>query len=308
MEEDIYSPGESFPLIDAIDHEILMHRDAHFGGHFPTMIDYYREERKGIQPEFDLERIEKLAALESEIGQNLAALFLIGSEMERVADAREAYKTLRSIYEVNSSKNRIPKLLADLILTEDEEAAEEVQAIVAEKDKMVPALIDLVRNEDFHDPLFPGYGQAPSLAVKCLGLIGDKRAIISLFESVGQDDFFADDQILKALRSIGEPAKQFLLRVVAGRPITEDNERAAIALVAFNDDPEAAETCFRLLQSPDVREDPCLPTYLVMACEGLQDPVKRENFKTLSYDALLPKQLREDMKAIIHSWEEQKNK
>lgn len=304
MEEDIYSPGEAFPLIDAIDHEILMHRDVHFGGHFPTMIEYYREERKGTNSEFDLARIEKLAALEKELGQNLAALFLMSSEMERVADAKEAYKTLRSIYEVNKPANHIPRLLADLILTEEEEPTEEIQAIVAQKDKIVPALIDLVRNEDFHDPLFPGYGQAPFLAVKCLGLIGDKRAIISLFESVGQDDFFADDQILKALKLIGEPAKQFLLKVVAGRPITEDNERASIALVAFNDDPEVAEACFRLLQAPDVKEDLCLPSYLVMACEGLKNPISREQFKTMSQDPALLKQLREDMKGIIHSWNE----
>ena len=26
--------SEQFPIVDAIDHDILMHRDAHFGGKF----------------------------------------------------------------------------------------------------------------------------------------------------------------------------------------------------------------------------------------------------------------------------------
>lgn len=298
---------EEYPLADAIDHEILMHRDAHFGGHFPTMIDYYREERKGAILDVDLKRIERLALLEEQMKQNLAALFLSAHEMQRVADAREAYSQLKQIYEVNQVKNRIPQLIADLILTEDEEGESEIQALVAQKDKVVPILIDLLKNEDLYDPLFPGYGQAPSLAVKCLGLIGDKRAIISLFESLGHEDFFADDQIVKALKEIGEPAKEFLLRVVAGRPINEDNERAAIALISFREDENVAETCFDLLQALDVQQDPCLPTYLVLACEGLKNPAKREAFIQLSKEGHLSRQLKEDMKAIIHGWEEDKN-
>ena len=74
----------------------------------------------------------------------------------------------------------------------------------------MPALIDLLRNEDFYDPLFPGYGEAPVLAAKCLGLIGDKRAIISLFEAIGEGDFFNEDIILDALHVIGNPARDFL--------------------------------------------------------------------------------------------------
>jgi hypothetical protein len=299
-----YDPNEHYPLADAIDHEILMHREVHFGGHFPTMIDYYQKEGKGVQAEFDLARIEELAKLEGALGQNLAVLYLAGSEAEKVAEVKNFYKQLRSIYEINNPKNRIPQLIADLILTEDEEANEEIQVIVAEKERIVPFLIDLLRNEELYDPLFPGYGQAPSLAVKCLGLIGDKRAIISLFESLGQGDFFADDQILKALKAIGEPAKTFLLRVVEGKPINEDNERAAIALIQFKDDEQVGHTCLRLLHDLDVQRDPCLPTDLVLGCEGLTDRAKRNEFIALSKEKNIPRQLQEDMKAIIHGWEE----
>jgi hypothetical protein len=294
---------EQFPLIDATDHEILMHREAHFGGQFPIMLEYYQQGGKGIQSEFEIERIEQLAKLEKQLRQDLAPLFLEGSEVERIADAKEAYKRLRTLYEMKNLRSAYPRLIADLILAEDEDAQAEIDAIVAEKEKIVPSLIELLRSEDFYDPLFPGYGLAPGLAVQCLGQIGDKRAIISLFEALGQGDFFDDEQILRALKQIGEPAKQFLLRVVKGHPINEDNERAAIGLIQFKDDPEVTETCFKLLQDSAVQKDPCLPTYLVMVCEGLKDPDKRQSFQALAKEAHLPHQLKEDIKVILRDWD-----
>lgn len=305
MDPEVDLPFEQFPLVDAIDHEILMHRDAHFGGLFPIMLDYYRQEKKGIQPEFDIARIERLAALEDQVKQNLAAIFLAAPEMQKVADSREAYQRLRAIYEVKNPKTRYPRLIADLILSEEEEPEAEIASIAAEKDKIVPALIDLLSSEELYDPLFPGYGQAPFLAVECLGRIGDKRAIISLFETLGHGDFFADEQIVKALKTIGKPARDFLLHVVKGHPITEDNEKAAIALIAFKEDAEVANCCFDLLQKTDVQKDPCLPTYLVLACLGLEDPIKRESFKQMAQDTKLPSLLREDIKGVIHDWEQQ---
>lgn len=304
MEPEDNLPFEQFPIVDAIDHEILMHRDAHFGGQFPIMLDYYRNEGKGVQPEFDLPRIERLTLLEEQLKQNLAALFLSAPEMQKVADSRFMYQKLKAIYDVKKPKNHYPILIADLILSEEDEPEVEIAAIAAEKDKIVPALIDLLRNEEMYDPLFPGYGQAPFLAVQCLGRIGDKRAIISLFEALGQGDFFADDQIIKALKVIGEPAKDFLLHVVNGRPINEDNEKAAIALIAFKEDEGVANYCFDLLQQPDVLKDPCLSTYLVLACAGLQDPVRRQALKVMSKDSRCSSLLREDIKGVMRDWEE----
>lgn len=299
MEQDDLS--EHFPLIDATDHSILMHRDAHFGGDFSIMLDYYKQDGKGVQEDFNIERIEELAKLEKELKQNIAAIYLSMGEAQKIAESRKVYKQLRQIYEIKKARSIHPQLIADLILTEDKEAKEEIKAIVAEKDLIVPFLIELLRNEDFYDPLFPGYGLAPGLAVEALGYIGDKRAIFYLFEALGQGDFFADDQILKALKMIGEPAKQFLLKVVKGRPINEDNERAAIGLIQFKDDPEVALTCFQLLKDPAVQRDPCLPTYLALACEGL-DLQKRKEFIEFAKDNKLPKQLKEDMKTLIHAW------
>lgn len=289
---------DHFPVADQIDHEILMHRDAHFGGLFSVMLDYYREEKKGVQPDFSIERIERLEQLEVAMKQNLAPLLLTGPEAEKIGEAKTAYKKLRAIYELESAKSQIPKLIADLILAETEEAEEEIKAVVAEKNLVVKPLIDLLRNENFYDPLFPGYGQAPVLAAECLGLLSenDKRAIISLFEAIGQLDFFADDKMIHALKLIGEPAKAFLLKVLHGHPITEDNEKAAIALLEFQD-AEVAQAALNLLKEKEVQNDLSLSTYLVLACEFL--PMNQwEEFIELVKQPSFPKHLELDAKRI----------
>ena len=296
--------SEDFPITDAIDIAILMHREAHFGGKFEFMIDYYEKGGKGVMPDFDLERIRQLALWERDIKQNLAALYLSGADAEKVAESRKAYRDMRALYEVKKASSPFPLLIADLILSEDEEPRAEIEAIIAQKSAIVPFLIDLLRSPDFHDPLFPGYGQAPHLAVKCLGEIGDKRAIISLFEEIGEGDFFDEDAILTALKVIGAPAKEFLLRVVKSKPLNIDNEKAAIALVTFRDDPEVAEECFKLLLDPIVRKDQALSTYLILACEGLTKPDLQKQFAALSEDQTIDRTLREDIKVVAKSFDQ----
>ncbi len=185
------------------------------------MLDYYLNEGKGIHPDFDLERIYALTKIEKEMKADLAPLMLSGADAEKVAKSKGAYKKLKHLYEKHKPETKQMRLIADLILSEEIDPVEEMQAIVEEKAAIVPALIEVIKSEDYYDPLFPGYGLAPSLAAKCLGLIGDKRAIIALFESIGQGDFFDDDVALEALRNIGKPAKDFLLKVLHRKQITE---------------------------------------------------------------------------------------
>lgn len=291
-----------FPVADSKDHAILMHRDAHFGGNFDFMLKYYASGGKGMSPAFDIEQIQALAEVEKKAQANLASLMLSGPEAERVALAREAYKKLRKVYETHVKISENARLIADLILSEEEHPQAEIDAIANKKEAIVPLLIDLLRSEDFSDPLFPGYGFAPSLAAECLGKIGDKRAIISLFESIGAFDYFDEEIALSALKKIGEPAKAFLLKVLQGKPINEDNERAAIALIPFKDDEEVAKTCLKMLQDPDFKKDLALSTYLVLACEGLKSQADKDLFKTLSNDKSLPKELLQDMATISKLW------
>ncbi len=294
--------SEQFPIVDAIDHDILMHRDAHFGGKFSVMLDYYKREGRGCQPEFKVSRIEQLAVIETELKENLSALFLVAHEIQKVADARSSYQKLRSIYEIERPRTHYPRLIADLILTEEDDPEAEIGAIVQEKGAIVPSLIELLKSEEIYDPLFPGYGQTPLFIADCLGRIGDKKAIVSLFEAIGQGDFFADDQMIRALKAVGAPARDFLLKVLKSSPINEDNERAAIALISFKDEEEVANCCLDLLKREDVKKDPSLPTYLVLACAGLKDPFKRQALIDMSKDSALSSVLRHDIKAVIDEW------
>lgn len=292
-----FEEPEDLPLTDEIDQSILMHRDAHFGGLFDLMIDYYLKGGKGIHPEFEMERIRELALMERELKKNLASLLLSGADAEKVSQSRTFYKKLRELYDSDKPIHKLPKLVADLILTESDTAEEEIEAIVKEKAEIVPFLIEILRSEELHDPLYPGYGHAPALAMKCLGLIGDKRAIISLFESIGNGDFFDEDIAVQALHAIGEPAKLFLLNVLNGKPLNADNETAALALISFKDDPVVSEACFKMLRELDLNKQSYLATYLILACEGLPKEYQAE-FKKLAEDPHTPKLLKQDFKAV----------
>lgn len=296
-------------LTDEIDSQILMHRDAHFAGSFPVMIEYYEKGGRGVNPEFDLERIRRLALLELRTQQNLAPLLLTAAEAEKVASSRQMYKQLKSIYDQKPSKNNLAKstvkLIADLVLTESQDPQKEIKAIVAEKGSIVSSLIELLYSEDLYNPLFPGYGQAPFLAAQCLGEIGDKRAIIALFESIGKHDFFAEEISLRALKLIGKNAQDFLLKVVQGHPYNDDNIKAASCLIEFKEDQEVGEICLKLLQEKEVKSNFPFATYLILGCSNLKNPNSQKLFQQLSDDALLPKNLKRDIQAIANSWKEE---
>jgi hypothetical protein len=293
---------EDLPLTDSIDQAILMHRDAHFSGSFDVMLNYYKTQGKGVNLDFDLDKIIALEELERQIGQNLSALVLSGPDAEKVAKSKTAYKSLRQLYESPTKDKKYALLIADLILSEEEDPVKEIEAIVAEKSAIVRSLIQLLRAEEFHDPLMPGYGKAPLLAAKALGLIGDKRAIISLFEIIGEGDFFDEDIELAALKAIGEPAKEFLLNVVKNRPINADNEKAAIGLIQFKDDLKVAETCFKLLQDKDVLKNLTLATYLILACEHINETTFKDAFVDMTKDTSLDKMLRQDILSLSKEW------
>lgn len=293
---------QGFPITDAEDTKILLHRDAHFSGSFKEMLNYYHKGGKGISAEFEIERIEYLADLEQKMQQNLAGLAFSGAEAEEVAQAKTAYEKLREIYEIEGEVNDHPRLIADLILAEEDPPTEAMEAIIAKGDKIVPSLIQLFTLDSFFDPLFPGYGQAPALAAKCLGEIGNERAIIPLFESIGRRDFFTEDMVLKALKQIGEPAKEFLMQRISSSPPTEDNERAAMVLIEFEKDPKVAKTCLQMIQEDGFVSQYPLSNYLALLCEGLVEQEDQWLFMSLANDKSLPKLLRGDMKTVGKGW------
>jgi hypothetical protein len=290
-------------LTDEIDHWILMHRDAHFGGDFNEMLHYYTsEESIGIHPDFDFERIEYLADIEKEMGQNLAPLILTGTEAEAVAQARHAYVALKQIYETDHPDDPNPRLLADLILSEEEDPEQEIEAIVARGAALLPALFAIVQTDTFYNPLFPGYGYAPYLAIQCIGKIKDPSGIIPLFESLHQEGIFDEMITVDALVEIGNPAKDFLMKILGSRPLTQDHTAAAFALSGFAHNPQIAFFCFQQLKDPQVQNQPLLRLYLVNNCERLKNTPYREEFVAMAQNGHLPSDMRGEMRTLIDEW------
>lgn len=291
-------------LTDEMDHQILMHRDAHFGGDFEVMLDYYNaDEGIGINPEFEIERIDYLAEVEKEIGEDLAPLILSGVEAEAVGKARQAYSQIKSIYEIEDEQNIFPRLIADLILSEEEEPLQEIEAIVEQGKNILPNLLALLQADDFFDPLFPGYGYAPYLAILCLGKIGDSSAIIPLFETLSKTIIFDEMVVIESLAEIGNPAKEFLLKTIQSRPITQDNTNAAFALTAFSHDPKVAISCFEQLHDSEIQDKPLLRTYLICNCDALDKTLHREAFIIMAQNQSLPSEMRSEMANVIEGWE-----
>src|SRR5438105_2356226 len=98
MQQEEDEDFDQYPITYSIDNQILMHREVHFGGNFEVMLHYYKNEGKGINKEFEISRIEELFELQQKTGKDLAAVMLSGPEIEKVAKAKQFYKTLRHIY------------------------------------------------------------------------------------------------------------------------------------------------------------------------------------------------------------------
>lgn len=296
------SEHQELPVIDHLDAEIIMHRDVHFGGQFSIMLHYYEQEGKGVRPEFNPRRILDLKQIEKTYRINLREHLLSPQQKERVQKAQKAYLDFKKMYELASDPNSPSLKLADLILSEEESPTLELEAVISLKDKLLDDLLLLIKNDDFYDPLFPGYGFAPELASYCLGKIGSIRAIEPLFDRIAKVDFYIEDVILEALKNIGIPARDFLFKRLVELPLSESNERAAVALIHFRHDPEVARMGLQLLKDTDFRTNHTLMGYLIVIGEGLKGLPEATVFKALKEDTSLPKLLRDDIDEVTRHW------
>ncbi|MEM8727117.1 MAG: HEAT repeat domain-containing protein [Chlamydiota bacterium] len=289
------------PLIDTIDTEILMHRDAHFGGSFDMMLEYYGGQGVGTMPDFEIDEILRLKKVEEKRKDNLSDQYLPTVEKDRIETAKKIYRDLRDVY---SDKNSSPEtiLLSDLILSEEETPEKEIQAIVDGGKDTVPLLIRLLSSHTFYDPLNPGYGRSPVFAAKCLARIQDERAIPPLFEALGQDNFFTDEAIIQALAAFGNRSKAFLIARLKSEPFSNDNEYAAIALSGFTADAEIARTCLEVLEKEESLKRPFFASYLVFACSDLTQESERKRFIAIGKKENLPETIVEEMMIVIESW------
>ena len=294
-------PNVQFPLLDTLDLEILMHRDAHFGGNFEVMIEYYGKDQVGVMPDFEEKRIRELAHIEKEVGQNLSDEVLPEPARVQVERSKQLYLDLREIYE-QENPNRHALMISNLVLSESQDPTDEIQAILDEGREMVPLLIDLISSDSFYDPLFPGYGRTPIFAARCLAKLQDEEAIPKLFNAMGFDSFFTDEAMITAIRSFGEKAKPFLFKALETKPISKNNEHAAICLMEYSEDEGVAKHCLKMLKDPDNQKNIPFATYLVFGCTALTDSTDREAFKEIFSSLDAKSDLFHEMNIIIKSW------
>lgn len=296
------SEHQDLPIIDHLDAEIIMHRDVHFGGQFSVMLHYYEQEGKGVRPEFNPRRIVDLRQIEQTYRINLREHLLSPDQKARVQKAQKAYLDFKKMYEMAKDLDSPALKLADLILSEEESPSPELEAVIALKDRLLDDLLLLIQNDDFYDPLFPGYGYAPELAAYCLGKIGSHRAIEPLFDRIAKVDFYIEDVILEALKNIGTPAREFLFKRLTQLPLSESNERAAVALIHFRHEPEVARMGLHLMKDSAFRASHTLMGYLIVISEGLKDLPEASSFKSMKEDTSLPKLLRDDIDEVTRHW------
>lgn len=289
-------------VIDTVDMEILMHRNVHFGGSFDVMLEYYSHEGVGVMPDFEVEEIKRLQSLEKEGGEDLAKLYLPEAAQEEIKKAQQLYKQLKEAYDEKNPKKET-LLLSDLILSEEDLPEKEINALTDIGKEVVPLLIHLLSSPMFYDPLFPGYGRSPIFAAKCLVKIGDERAIPPLFEALGQDNFFTDEEIIHSLASFGNVSKSFLIKRLMQEPFSKDNEYAAMALSGFPEDEEIARISLELLEKEEIQKRPYFATYLVFACSELTKADDQKRFIALAKQDL-PSHLPEEMSIVIRNWKQ----
>lgn len=297
MEE---SQDSFFGIREEEDVFILLHRQIHFGGKFSVMIEYYEAEGVGVHPEISIRRLYELQSLEQELDQNLAELFLVEEHYDIIQDSLHLYNQLKELYQSNAQEQELA--VADLILSENEDPEEEIDRIVKCGEKALPLLIELIQNEKLKNSLYPGYGRAPVHAARCLGMIGSEKAIRPLFEMLGSFDSFDEQEAISALRNLGEKSCLFLLKILEGQPITEDNERAAYALTHFSEREEVGKTAAALLQRPEILAFPSFSQSLVLLTEKVRDKTLQNNLLALADSPKCPQEVKEEILFFSKQW------
>lgn len=288
---------QASPLLEEEDRDILMHRDIHFSANFALMADYYDKEGKGAVLDVCNSRIYQLMELEERLGRDLAPLVLQGADAERVGKARNLYQNLQKQYE---DPKTTPELLAiiDLIFSEEEEPEQDAQLAASIGETMIPYLISIIKTEELYDPLFPGYGKAPIAAALALGFLKAEAAIEPLFLMLTKYDFEIESASLAALALIGDKAQDFCLKMLTSRPITLDNERAAIACCTFPPNEILGQAILSQLQDKEIQKKERLATYLVLACENLPEN-QMSLLKEIALAGTLPKNVQDEITVIL---------
>lgn len=301
MSDEEPSSGD-YPLEYSLEKDILMHRDAHFAGDFASMLSYYQTGGRGAVLEVSIEQIQALHNLENEISSNLAAQVLGGAEAEKVAKSKAAYQRLREVYESDLAQDDPARLIADLILVEDDEETC-LEAIIAKGACMQEPLLNLLASQEFADDLCPGYGLAPLLAAKALGEIGDQKALEALFVLLDDEREELVFEVLEALKTMGPIASSFAQKTLVSQPMSRDNHRAAYLLSSvFSHEEQSAKAALSFLQQNKSVIEPGLLSILILLCASLKSEDQRLQFQNWAEQEDLSPYLKKDLEAVYYDW------
>lgn len=289
------------PPLHCGDGEILLHRNCHFEGNFASMLTYYRAEGRGAQMEFSIQRLEKLMRIEEKLRLDLSDLLLNEEQKMRQQRALDSHQFFANLAKSSNSTN-VQRAIAELILSRNEEPTDHLRRVEKFGQPAVVHLIKILRSSQLYNSLYPGFGLAPELAAKCLGLISDPQAIPHLFGKIGEVGFFMEDVVLEALKKIGNASRDFLLQKLQAHPFSEENQKAAFALVHFRGDFEVAAAGFRLLTDEHTKDRSCFMNSLVMICEGLAGTSLAGPFCQLQDDDTFPQLTRQDVRDVVQNW------
>lgn len=293
---------EGLYLVDEEDRDIIMHRDVHFGGKFDIMLEAYYNETKAAVLDTSVKRIKGLQAYEEKLGSDIAPLILQGADAEKVAFAKKMYKELSTLFE--AKEKDLPQAIGSLILSENEDPEQEIKEVVSYKEQAIHPLLDILTSDLFKDPLFPGYGLALIHAADALGKLHAVEAIYPLIALLSEASFGFEEAAVRNLHAIGDPAKDVLMKLTAQIPVSSTNERAAYALLLFKEDLKVATFFFETLKK--FLKYKALGVYLVLGCEALPREFHKE-FRTLSTNSEIAKEIRDEMVPIINYWDKNIN-
>jgi len=247
-------------LVDIVDHDILMHREIHFNGSFENMVKYYESKGLGCEDDFSLESIKSLAQTEKDHKINIKEALLNEGDCQDIEKFRSLYKKLLS------ANSGIAQMIANLVLSEDEERPLEIEALASSGETTLKWLIRLIEEEDFYSELSPGYGLAPLYATECLGQIASPKSIPAIFEAADKNM----EGAITALMKIGLPACQFLLKIIEHKTTDNDFNKAALILSNFPNDKAIAQKSFLAASKIDPAKDSLALFYLSL-CWGELD-------------------------------------
>lgn len=254
--------GAVLPLLEEEDRDILLHREAHFASSFALMLEAYENETRAAVLDIDAASIRRLMHIEEKLGKNLAPIILQADDAKKIAQVRKMYKLLRDA----SGAELGP--ISDMILSEDEDFEAIAKKTAEFGPFLIPALRTIIENDILYDPLWPGYGQAPCIAAITLGLLQAASSIPSLFSMLQNDSFDVQNASLRALTMMQDESEKFCLAQLKSRPISRNNELAALALCSFTPDDEIINAVNSELQSIDVQKHKNLTAYLEACREG----------------------------------------